>query len=80
VDCSPVEYDLEIKPTKLIKGQGLSQMMTQSNFELLGVNFIVDLSQGVEEEVPPQVSQNSWIHLGTMTLSLFYKTCKLLLN
>jgi hypothetical protein len=59
-----LEYDLDIKPTKLIKGQGLSQMMTQSNFELLGVNFIVDLSQDVEEEVPPQVSQkcldSSW--------------------
>jgi hypothetical protein len=58
-----LEYNLEIKPTKLIKGQGLAQMMTQSNFELLGVNFIVDLSQGVEE-VPPQVSHkfldSSW--------------------
>jgi hypothetical protein len=25
------EYDLEIKPTKLIKGQGLSQMLTEGN-------------------------------------------------
>jgi hypothetical protein len=52
-----LEYDLEIKPTKLIKGRGVSQMMTKSNFDLLGVNFIDDLSQGVEEEVSPQVSQ-----------------------
>jgi hypothetical protein len=59
-----LEYDVEIKPTKLIKGQGLAQMMTQSNFELLGVNFIVDLSQDAEEGAPPQVSQkhldSSW--------------------
>jgi hypothetical protein len=59
-----LEYDVEIKPTKLIKGQGLAQMMTQSNFELLGVNFIVDLSQDIEEEAPPQVSHkfldSSW--------------------
>jgi hypothetical protein len=54
--ASLLEYDLEIKPTKLIKGQGLAQIMTQSNFELLGVNFIVDLSQDIEEEVSPQVS------------------------
>ena len=25
------EYDLEIKPTKLIKGQGLAKMLTKSN-------------------------------------------------
>jgi hypothetical protein len=52
-----LEYDLETKPTNLIKEQGLAQMMTQSNFDLLGVNFIVDLSQGVEEEVSLHVSQ-----------------------
>ena len=26
-----LEYDLEIKPTKLIKGQGLAQLMFKSN-------------------------------------------------
>ena len=26
-----LEYDLEIKPTKLIKGQGLAQLMAESN-------------------------------------------------
>jgi len=59
-----LEYDVEINPTKLIKGQGLAQMMTQSNFELLGVNFIVGLSQDIEEEDPLQVSRkfldSSW--------------------
>ena len=47
--ASLLEYDVEIKPTKLIKGQGLAQMMTQSNFELLGVNCIAYLSKDVEE-------------------------------
>jgi hypothetical protein len=50
---SLLEYNLEIKPKKLIKGQGVSQMMTQSNSKLLGVNFIDDISKDVEEEVPP---------------------------
>ena len=27
-----LEYDLEIKPTKLIKGQGLARLMVESNF------------------------------------------------
>ena len=35
-----LEYDLEIKPTKLVKGQGLAQLMTQSNFDVLGINFL----------------------------------------
>ena len=26
-----LEYDLEIKPTKLVKGQGLAQLMAKSN-------------------------------------------------
>jgi hypothetical protein len=29
------EYDLEIKPTKLIKGQGLARMLTESNEKYL---------------------------------------------
>jgi hypothetical protein len=32
-------------------------MMAQSNFDLLGVNLIVEISQYIEEETPPQVSQ-----------------------
>jgi hypothetical protein len=31
---------MEIKPTKLFKGQGLARMMAESNFKDLGVNFI----------------------------------------
>jgi hypothetical protein len=45
-----LEYDLEIKPTKLIKGQGLARLMEQKNCELLGINFIVDLSENTTEE------------------------------
>ena len=39
-----LEYHLEINPTKLVKGQGLAKMKAQSNFDVLGVDFIVDLS------------------------------------
>lgn len=35
-----LEYDLEIKPTKIIKGQGLAKLMTQSNCEALDINMI----------------------------------------
>jgi hypothetical protein len=52
-----LEYDLDIKPTKLIKGQGLANLMAQSNCELLGINLIVDLSTYLGEEEAPQVSK-----------------------
>ena len=31
------EYDLETRPTKLIKGQGLAKMMTEGNEQALGM-------------------------------------------
>lgn len=34
-----LEYDLEIKPTKLIKGQGLAQLIEESNFHVLDQSY-----------------------------------------
>ena len=45
-----LEYDLEIKPTKLIKGQGLAQLMAESNLQALEINMIDALD---EHEVFP---------------------------
>jgi len=33
-----LEYDLDIKPTKLIKGQGLAKLLTESNYQALGMS------------------------------------------
>jgi hypothetical protein len=52
-----MEYELKIKPTKLIKGQGLEKMMVQSNYDILGINFITDLSENPQEETTAQESQ-----------------------
>ena len=35
-----LEFDLEIRPTRLIKGQGLAKMLAEANHKALGVNFI----------------------------------------
>ena len=37
-----LEYDLEIKPTKLIKSQGLAKIMDQSNYDALDINLLDD--------------------------------------
>jgi hypothetical protein len=36
-----LEYDLEIKPTKLVKGQGLAKLMADSNLHVLDINFML---------------------------------------
>jgi len=47
-----LEYDIEIKPTKLIKGQGLAKLMAESNCHALDINFISALDDQ-EEMVTP---------------------------
>ena len=41
-----LEYDLEIKPTKLVKGQGLAKFMIDSNCESLKINLLYNVSSG----------------------------------
>ena len=43
-----LEYDLEIRPTKLFKGQGLAKLMAESNFQALDMNM-VDILEEIEE-------------------------------
>ena len=40
-----LEYELEIKPTKLIKGQGLAKLMVESNFQALDINMFNTLDE-----------------------------------
>jgi len=48
-----LEYDLEIKPTKLIKGQGLAKLMTETNFQALDINEL----DNKQEMASPQINQ-----------------------
>ena len=38
-----LEYDLEFKPTKLVKGQGLVKLLENSNYQDLGINSILHI-------------------------------------
>lgn len=48
-----LEYYIEIKPTKLIKGQGLAKLMTETNCQALDINEL----DNEQEMVTPQISQ-----------------------
>ena len=45
-----LEYDIEIKPTKLVKGQGLAKLLTQSNLDSLDNNLSTEISEISENE------------------------------
>jgi hypothetical protein len=62
-----LEFDLEIKPTKLVKGQGLAKILAESNCKALEVNFIntcsekkqVELSE-VGPPINPPLEECTW--------------------
>ena len=37
-----MEYDVEIRPTKLVKGQGLAKMLAESNYQALGLYVMAE--------------------------------------
>jgi hypothetical protein len=45
------EYDMEIKPTKLVKGQGLAKMLTKGNERILGVEGDSDMVYTVLDDL-----------------------------
>jgi hypothetical protein len=56
------EYELEIKPTKLVKGKGLAKLMAESIYQAIDLNFmttnIMETGKG-EEEVQEPISEVS---------------------
>eukprot|EP00253_Pinus_taeda_P006620 PITA_06620 len=52
-----LEYDVEIKPTNLVKGQGLAKLMAESNLHALDINLIIAMSDENEEGSSIQVSK-----------------------
>jgi hypothetical protein len=52
-----LEFDLEIRPTKLIKGQGLAKLLAEANCQALGISFRSECSgipQGRLSEMDPR--------------------------
>ena len=47
-----LEYDIEIKPNKLIKGQALAKFMAESNCQAQDINFIDTLDDQEEMATP----------------------------
>jgi hypothetical protein len=52
------EFDLEIKPTKLVKGRGLDKLLVESNCRALGVIFINTFSENQPAESSNKISHD----------------------
>ena len=49
MDLKIMEYDVEIKPTNPVKGQGLAKLLADSTCEALGLHLIA--GQSIQEEL-----------------------------
>jgi hypothetical protein len=53
-----LEFELEIKPTKLVKGQGLAKILAEYNCKSLGVNFINTCLENRQAELSDKSPQD----------------------
>ena len=53
-----IEFDIEVKPTKLVKGLGLDKLMAKENCELMGIKFTCIKSSKVQTVVAAEVDQD----------------------
>ena len=78
-----IEFDIEVNPTKLVKGQGVAKLMAKENCDLLGMNFTCVTSANLQTEVAAkeiqdqndiqQVADNLSHVSGTHVLFISYK-------
>lgn len=55
-----LEYVIEIKPTKLIKGQGLAKLMAKTNCQALDINELDDEQEMTTPQISQAFSDSSW--------------------
>jgi len=65
-----LEYDIGIKPTKLIKGQGLAKLMSKTNFQALDINELDNEQELATPQTNQAFLQSPW----------YYDICFILLN
>ena len=68
------EYELDIRPTKLIKGQGLAKILSESNCQALGINLSMTTNEdtGAREEAQRIEIASQKVHMKYL-ISPWYK-------
>ena len=55
-----IEFDVEVKTTKLVQGLGLTKLMAKENYELMGINFTCVKSAKVQTVVAAETEVNQY--------------------
>eukprot|EP00253_Pinus_taeda_P032568 PITA_32568 len=76
--ASILEYDIEIKPTKLVKGQGLAKLMAETNFQALDINQLDDEAELVTPQISDAFTQSPWFTASCHKCQIFEGKRKLL--
>ena len=53
-----IEFDIEVKPTKLVRGQGLAKLMAKEKCELMGIKFTCVNSAKLQTVVATEIVQD----------------------
>ena len=59
MDPKLIDFNIEVNPTKLVKGQGLAKLMAEENCDLLRMNFIGIISANLQTEVAVEEQHDS---------------------
>ena len=68
-----IEFDIEVNPSKLVKGLGLAKLMTEENCELMGINFTCVNSEKLQTVVVAEVVQD---HNGIQQVAKNLSSCE----
>ena len=79
-----LEYDLEIKHTMLVKGQGLDKLLSHSSIDFIKINFL-DTSTGIgiknnEKEICSNYMASPWYTNIIYIFHVFHFRCILILE
>jgi hypothetical protein len=46
-----IEFDIEIKPIKLVRGQGLARLLAEDNCKMLGIHFVGVNAENLQSQI-----------------------------
>ena len=59
-----IEFNIELKPTKMVRGQGLAKLLAEENFRSLDIYFlciIAEIGQTNKEEEAVEIEKNKLV-------------------
>jgi hypothetical protein len=54
-----IEFNIEVKTTKLVKGQGIAKLLAEENRKLLDINFIAEISENSQADLAAEGQYDS---------------------